>query len=247
MTLPKVMRLGQQKTLNPGKYVPSGFRVLFLLSINFHGHWGNQQRMYLSHEIVGVGRWEDALASKGWHFLGWCSQMNGLLSQVLDLSNNEHVFLSPADIHDPATTTLSLYELVLSPLHGRNVMYGISNSQGCSRPLFQVVIDRGSNHPAVQVWYFNPVPSNINTHTKKGKACSTLPDISRPRRYVFVQLERMEYLVLWNMNCSMEQHPWQLPIQSLWDFFFKVGSLTIKISSKLGLTLQKISSNSSLH
>lgn len=114
----------------------------------------SQQSMYLSHETVRVGRWKDALASKGWHFSGCCSQMNGLLSQVLDLSNNEHVFLSTGDIHYPVTIHLSLYELVLSPLHGRNVMYGISNSQGWCRPLFQVVIDRGSNGPAVQVWYF---------------------------------------------------------------------------------------------
>lgn len=56
--------------------------------------------------------------------------MNGLLAQALDLSNKERVFLSAGDIHSPATTTLSLCELVLSPLHGRKVMYGISNSQG---------------------------------------------------------------------------------------------------------------------
>lgn len=104
-----------------------------------------------------------------WPFSGSCSQMNGLLSQVSDLSNNEHVFLSTGDIHCPVTINLGLYELVLSPLHGRKVMYGISNSQGWCRPLFQLVIDRGSNGPAVQVWYSNAVPSNINTHTKKKK------------------------------------------------------------------------------
>lgn len=176
---------------------------------------------------------------------GSCSQMNGLLSQVLDLSNNEHVFLSTGDIHYPVTINLSLYKLVLSPLHGRNVMYGISNSQGWCRPLFQVVIDRGSNGPAVRVWYFNPVPSNINTHKIKS--------MQHTSRYLWTQvvcfcsvrengiLGALKYELLYGATSLTATN------SVSGGLFFQMGSLTIKLSSKLGFTLQKIFSNSSLH
>lgn len=83
---------------------------------------------------------------------------------------------------------------------------------GMIRRSFQVVTDHRSKGSATEGTYFNPVPSNKHSNNENEKANSKKgikrylgPDISRPRWYVFVLMERMGYVGLWNVSCSMEQ------------------------------------------